>query len=245
MDDDFNLVPDDDSESGGDEWLATYGDLVTLLLCFFVLLFAMSSVDAKKFQEVSASLNGSFSGGSSIGLKEGGESVIQGFEIPKENINNSSEAEDTMDQISKEVKEMVAAEKLESEITVKKEAKGIVITFKDGLLFDNGQSVLKSEVKNMLYSFSKILKKYGKTVRIEGHTDNVPINNNKFYSNWELSASRSINVVKYFTDELPVDERINPINFEVAGLGEHSPVAPNDTDENRQKNRRIEIVVLK
>jgi len=244
MNDDFNV--DSDDESGGDEWLATYGDLVTLLLCFFVLLFAMSSVDAKKFQAAAASVNSSFAGGSSAGMNQDGESVVSLFELPIDNTSeNKVKEEDTMDEIYNEIKEILSSEDLDSEIVVKKSERGVLLTFRDDLLFDKGQAVLKSEVKKTLYSFGSVLKKYNKKIRIEGHTDNIPIKNNNFDSNWELSTSRSISVVKYYTEELPVNEQISPNAFEVAGLGEYSPIAPNDTDENRQKNRRIELIILK
>lgn len=244
MDDDFNV--DSDEESGGDEWLATYGDLVTLLLCFFVLLFASSSVDAKKFQAVAASLNVSFAGGSAVGMNQGGDSVVDLSELPiNDNPDNKTKEEETMDEIYNEVKKIIASEGLDSDITVKISERGVLLIFRDDLLFDKGQAIVKADVKKTLYSLGSILKKYNNKIRIEGHTDNIPIKNNYFDSNWELSTSRAISVVKYYTEELSANERIAPNVFEVAGLGEYSPVAPNDTDENRQKNRRIEVIILK
>lgn len=226
MDEDFNTEEDDDG--GGNEWLATYGDLVTLLLCFFVLLFAMSSIDVKKFQAAAAS----FAGGSSIGLAEGGDSILEQNQISE------------MNNLYKEVKELLDNEGLNSNITVEQTEKGVLLVFKDDLLFDLGKAELKPSVKKILYSFGNILRVYNKRVRIEGHTDNIPIKTSMFASNWELSTARAISVAKYFTEELPSNERIAPSNFEVAGLSEYSPVAPNDTPENRQKNRRIEVIVL-
>ena len=109
MDDDFNV--DSDEESGGDEWLATYGDLVTLLLCFFVLLFASSSVDAKKFQAAAASLNVSFAGGSAVGMNQGGDSVVDLYEHPIDyTLENKTKEEETMDEIYNEVKKIIASE---------------------------------------------------------------------------------------------------------------------------------------
>jgi chemotaxis protein MotB len=243
MDDDFNT--DSEEESGGNEWLATYGDLVTLLLCFFVLLFAMSSVDARKFAAAAGSVNSSFAGGSAVGMEQGGESVINLVETPIEDTSEDTIKEKAADEIYSEVKKIIDSENLDSEIAVKKSESGVLLTFRDDLLFDKGEAVLKSGVKQTLYSLGNILKKYNNKVRIEGHTDNTPIKNNYFESNWELSTSRAISVVKYYTEELPENERISANIFEVAGLGEYSPVAPNDTAENRQKNRRIEIIILK
>jgi len=81
-------------------------------------------------------------------------------------------------------------------------------------------------------------------IRIEGHTDNVPIKTSMFRSNWELSTARAISVVRYFTEELPADQHIEPRKFEVSGYGEYHPIAPNDTPQNKQKNRRIELTIL-
>lgn len=123
-----------------------------------------------------------------------------------------------MDEIYNEVKRIIALEGLDSEIAVKKSERGIGLVFRDDLLFDKGQAIVKPDVKKILYSLANILKKYNKNIRIEGHTDNIPIKNNYFDSNWELSTTRAISVVKYYTEELSVNERISPNVFEVAGL---------------------------
>lgn len=240
MDEDFNV--DSDDEGGGNEWLATYGDLVTLLLCFFVLLFAMSTVDAQKFRSVAAS----FSGGSSVGMNTGGDSVLELLELGTESVRNEQkQKEEEMNKLYEEVKKLLAQEGLNSEITVEQTERGILLTFRDDMLFDRGKAILRPEVKRIVSSFGNILRTYDKKIRIVGHTDNIPIKNSEFKSNWELSTSRAISVVKYFTEEVAPSERINPDNFEVAGVADNEPVAPNDTEVNRQKNRRIEIIVLK
>jgi chemotaxis protein MotB len=239
MDEDFNT--DSDDEGGGNEWLATYGDLVTLLLCFFVLLFAMSTVDAKKFESLAAS----FAGGSSAGLNTGGESILDLYKIPSIDSSAQAEIEDDMENLYKEVKKLLDSENLTTDISVEKSERGVLLTFRDDLLFDKGKAILKPSVKNILSSLGILLKKYNKEVRIEGHTDNVPIKNSTYPSNWELSTARAISVVNYYTQEVPINEQINPSNFEVAGRAEFDPVAPNDTEENKQKNRRIKVIVLK
>ncbi|MBC2578865.1 OmpA family protein [Clostridium sp. DJ247] len=236
MSEGFNT--DDDDESGGNEWLATYGDLVTLLLCFFVLLFAMSNIDNIKFQTAISS----FTGMSTLSTYTGDSLVKLN---PNSTIIQNKDREDEIDKLYKEVRELLDSENLSKKTELKKDENGILLIFKDEMLFDKGKADLKSEVKNILSDFGKLLKKYDKKVRIEGHTDNVPIKNSEFSSNWELSTTRAINVVKYFTEEVPSNELIDPKKFEVAGLAEYDPVAPNDTDVNRQKNRRIEIIILK
>jgi chemotaxis protein MotB len=237
MNDDFNM--DSDDEGSGNEWLATYGDLVTLLLCFFVLLFAMSNIDARKFKAAIAS----FQGTGITGLIQGdssntGDSILDLF--PSSSPSDAAE----MQKLYDEVKELIATEGLNTDISLEASQKGVMLVFKDDLLFAPGSAQLKPTVKSTLSSLGEILKQYDRRIRIEGHTDNVPINNSTFPSNWELSTARAISVVKYFTEELNPSERFNAKSFEVAGFSEYAPVAPNDTAENRQRNRRIEIIVL-
>lgn len=236
MDEDFNV--DDDDDGGGGEWLATYGDLVTLLLCFFVLLFAMSTVDNIKFKALANSFNPFM--GTPPGIStNSGESIID------LNPNPTDGAEELMDKLYNEVKELLNAEGLSGEIDLENLEKGVLLIFKDDMLFESGKANLRPEVKNILHQLGSILRKYDKLIRVEGHTDNIPISNSKFASNWELSTARAISVVRYFTEELPQGQKIIPSQFEVAGLSEFNPVAPNDTPANRQKNRRIEIIVIK
>ncbi len=244
MNDDFNM--DSDDEGGGNEWLATYGDLVTLLLCFFVLLFAMSSIDIKKFKAAAAS----FAGGSAIGMREGGDSIFDLSNFPtsgsqKDAKNNETEKNNEMDELYEQVKNAISAQGLNGQVGIEKSERGILLAFSDDLFFDKGKAILKDSVKKILISFGDIIRPHNKKIRVEGHTDNVPISNSIFPSNWELSTARAISVVKFFTEELPPQQRMSASNFEVAGLAEYAPVVPNDSEENKQKNRRIELIILK
>ncbi len=235
---DYNI--DEDDDAGGGEWLATYGDLVTLLLCFFVLLFSMSTVDNQKFKKVISALNSIGIMGQSGSLKENvGESISD------LNIYNAIEVQEEMDDIYSKVKEIVDSKGLTQDVQVEKVGPGVLLRFKDEILFDVGQADLKANAKNTLQRIGEILKAHDKNIRIEGHTDNVPINTSRFRSNWELSTSRAISVVRYFTEELPAEQRLDPKKFEVSGYGEYHPIAANDSEQNRQKNRRIEITILK
>jgi chemotaxis protein MotB len=234
---DFNM---DDDDAGGSEWLATYGDLVTLLLCFFILLFSMSTVDNKKIRQAISSLN-------SMGIMGQSGNVTEnvGDTISNLDIYNAIEVKEEMDDIYTKVKEVVDSKGLAEDVQVEKVGPGVLLRFKDEILFDPGQADLKINAKNILQRLGEILRTHNKNIRIEGHTDNVPISTSRFRSNWELSAARAISVVKYFTEELPVEQMIDPKKFEVSGYGEYHPIAPNDSAQNKQKNRRIEITILK
>jgi chemotaxis protein MotB len=236
---DFNM---DDDDAGGSEWLATYGDLVTLLLCFFILLFSMSTVDNQKFKKVISALN-------SMGITGQSGSVTEnvGDTISSLDIYNSIDIQEEMDDIYSKVKAMIESKGLSQDINVEKVEAGVLLRFKNEILFDSGQAELKENARNTLEMLGEILRSYDKNIRIEGHTDNVPVNtsNNRFRSNWELSSARSISVVRYFTEDVPAEQRIDPKKFEVSGYGEYHPIAPNNSPQNKQKNRRIEITILK
>jgi chemotaxis protein MotB len=237
MADNYNI---DDDDAGGSEWLATYGDLVTLLLCFFILLYSMSIMDIEKFRKAAGSLN-------SMGVSEqtGSMSSEVGDTISDFDVYNAIEVKEEMDDIYTKVKEVVDSKGLAEDVQVEKVGPGVLLRFKDEILFDPGQADLKTNAKNVLQKLGEILRAHNKNIRIEGHTDNVPISNSRFRSNWELSAARAIGVVKYFTEELTAEQMIDPKKFEVSGYGEYHPIAPNDSAQNKQKNRRIEITILK
>lgn len=240
---DNNFNVDDDDDAGG-EWLSTYGDLVTLLLCFFVLLYSMSTIDNQKFKKVIAAFNsmgilgqsGSINPESSSGDSMSNLDIYNAIDVQQQ---------EEMDNIYKKVKDLVDAKGLAEDVDVEKVDAGVLLRFKDEVLFDTGQAELKDNSKNTLQKLAEILRQHNKNIRIEGHTDNVPIRNSRFRSNWELSAARAISVVRFFTEELPEGQRFDSKIFEVAGYGEHRPIAPNDSEQNRQKNRRIEVTIIK
>jgi chemotaxis protein MotB len=234
MGDKFNFN-DDEDDAGGNEWLATYGDLVTLLLCFFILLYSMSTIDAQKFKALANSMQ-------QIGISSQGGSVITSAGdsiLDMDGIRTTKEMGNIYVQIEKLIKE----KELDKDISLSKNENGILLRFSDEILFDSGQADLKTNSKSTLGQIAQILKKHNKNIKVEGHTDNIPIETSKYANNWELSTARAISVVKFFTQELSEKERLDPKKFEVSGYGEYHPVAPNDSESNRRKNRRIEVLI--
>ena len=215
------------SSDSGSEWLTTYSDMVTLLLCFFVLLYAFSNLDQERFSGVMAS----FRGGS--GVLEGGNTISQNIE--EQNLG-----------ILKEIIEEYAEENnLESGITVSIEDRGLIIRLKDNVLFDPGKADLKPESKEILFSIAEILQKeefVDKSIKVEGHADTTPVNPADGYpTNWELSTARATNVLRYLVEENNIEgERIS-----ASGYSYYKPVVANDTPENKSKNRRVDIVILR
>lgn len=223
----------------GQEWLGTYSDMVTLLLTFFILLYTFASVDEQKFKSVSTAFQATFAGKTS---KDGdsmfdvnqktGQDPIMGEDKPPG-------LEDKLNSMYSEIKNYVEKNNIEATIEKNSGKRGIILRINDSVLFELGKAELKPESKGTLDKIDNLFKSIPNRIKIEGHTDNIPIKNYKYESNWELSTDRAVNVVKYYIESKGND----PKRFEAAGYGEYHPVAPNDTNEHRAMNRRVEILI--
>jgi len=248
-------------KKGAPEWMNTYGDMVTLLLTFFIMLFAMSTIEDSKFNDIIQSIQsslGSYEG--AIGLLNGGTSInnsniigdgeevdpnLEQITAVLENIRtgqvDSNIGQNDMESIYYQVKDYLENNNLSEEIVIIQEDKGLLIRFKDNVLFDSGKAVIKENAKVILNNIANILNEVDRDIRVEGHTDNRPINTPQFPSNWELSTQRAVNVLKYFIEI----NGIAPARLSAVGYGEYHPIADNSTEEGRQKNRRVDIVILR
>lgn len=231
-------------KSNLERWLLTYSDLITLLLIFFVVMYSLSSLNAKKFQEIAMSLSLAMGGGQSL-MNEPGASLVPG-------ISGSSLGEDVqaaidtkeisdLEKIRQELQAYIDENGLNDRVSVTLEERGVVLSFKDVALFPLGSAELTGDARELINKTGQILKKAPQYIRVEGHTDNLPINTSQYPSNWELSVTRSTRVVQELIRELD----FHPERLSAAGYGEFRPKSPNDTPQNRQQNRRVDIVVLK
>ncbi len=233
--------------AGAPAWMSTYGDMVTLLLCFFVLLFAMSTIDVAKFQALVASAQGTptiIEGGARDSIADLLGSGI--MEMPRidTSINQSREkakqAQEELKQMASQFKTYFAQNQQASQIEVKVADESIIISFPDGILFDLGKAQLRPEALAVLDIVAGEIGNYpDNDVVIEGHTDNLPINTVQFPSNWDLSSARAISVGKYFINQKGID----PARISAVGRGEYQPLDTNTTPEGRARNRRVEIKV--
>ncbi|MGD2184597.1 MAG: OmpA family protein [Desulfobacterales bacterium] len=223
-------------------WLTTFNDLVTLLMVFFVLLFSMSSISAERIQDIQYALQ------SGLGiLKEGQMSSVSVKDTqPIKDMSHIStqaegvETEKRMDQHG--ISDTQALESLKSELGIRviPTGQGTRLSLENRVLFDFGKAAINPEGFSLLDKIAAAIKKMPYPVRVEGHTDNVPIRTKKFPSNWELSVARAVNVVKYFA----AVSKIDPQRLSAVGYGEIRPVVPNDTPSNRAVNRRVEIILV-
>ena len=257
---------------GSPAWMATFSDLMNLLLCFFVLLFSMSSIDASKYEQVVASLTQSFSifsgGASAIGegtLISSGVSQLNeldeyfsnaGKASEEDEVNEADPMKEYKEELKKEQKEKT--EKLYEDVVAQTEKQNVAdsvsvqmdteayqfvqISLSGAILFDSGQADIKESAFPVLARLGNILKRYkGYQIKIEGHTDSVPINSgsSRYKDNMELSQERALSVFRYLRDKKDLD----PTMLESSGRGEYVPIASNKTEEGRAKNRRVEIKI--
>lgn len=226
----------------GDEWLATYADTVTLLLTFFVLLYSMSSVDAQKTKSIAGAFNSIMTGENGDSIMEfnmyNGEVPLIGGETD-DPIQGGEELTE-QEKLYNNIKEFVRDNKLEDVVEIVDDERGVAMQLRDNILFETSSSDLREDSKFILSKLTSVIEVINNPVLVEGHTDNRPINTSKFPSNWELSADRAVNVVRYFVEVKGQDAK----RFSATGYGEFKPVAPNDTYENMAKNRRVDILIV-
>ncbi len=228
-----------DQGIGKSEWMTTYSDLVTLLLCFFVLLFSFSVIDARKFQTIIRSFQGS------LGILDGGRTIDDDQYINQalqsdKLLREQREAE-SMEWLYIQLEEYIKENDLEATVVLGMEERGLLIRFTDQVLFDSGKAEIKKQGIEIMKNIGEILKQNQRFIRVEGHTDNVPMHSPQFPSNWELSTTRAVNVVKFFVENAGIE----PVRLSAAGYSEYHPIAPNDTAKNRQMNRRVDVVILR
>lgn len=250
---------------GAPAWQSTFADLMNLLLCFFVLLFSMSTVDAEKWEQVVASFNETFSvfpaGATAIGdgiLITNGISQLSELddyinstgkmddgEIVSEDVADvqaqMEEAQmEQSEELAEMIKEAVDERDMGKEIDIEFTSQYVQLTLKGAMLFDSGSTLLKEEARPVLDQVGLILERYAAgTIEIEGHTDNVPMSGAKYSNNDELSSGRALSVFNYLLEVTNLD----PAKLKHAGRGEYLPVADNSTAEGRSKNRRVEIKI--
>lgn len=254
-------------EGGGASWMDTYGDLVTLLLCFFVMLFASSSINEQKWIEIVKSFTGQppraavasidlsspipGSNGQNLGtihnvdeeeLESQVELVNQMLEESKS--DEQKQIEEEFNQLYNQLNSYIQAQGLSDAILLSKEGLYIYITIAEGILFDSGQATIRNEeAEQVLTQIGNMLDRYLPdiaNITVEGHTDNNPIHTAEYEDNLDLSSKRANNVARFMhiTSGIPNDM------FWSLGRSEYDPIASNDTAEGRERNRRVQLVIM-
>lgn len=228
-------------EGFNESWLLPYADMLTLLLALFIVLFAMSSLDAQKFRDLAQSLSTVFSSGTGIM-----EYPSPNEEIVPDNASGKHEELaakielESLVQMKKQIDAYIEEKNLTNRLSTQLSGEGLQITILDNALFDSGSAEIKDNAYQLGVEISNFIESDPpRHVTISGHTDNVPIHNANYKSNWHLSVMRAIN----FMEVLLENPNLEPNFLSAKGYGEYQPIAPNDSDENRAKNRRVEVLI--
>jgi chemotaxis protein MotB len=238
-----------------ERWLVSYADFITLLFAFFVVMYGMATVDAKKMKQVAQSFQQAFNVTGSGGV--GTLPVIEADFAPSLSERPAVQLEPSLGlfmMLQREQEELrnleqaiqgtlqaaTAHAKLVEMVQVYLDEQGLVISLSAKYFFDSGKAALRPEVLPIIEQIAGLLKPLDRELRIEGHTDDVPIQTAIYPSNWELSAARATYVIKYLTEKLG----FSPQRLSAVGYGEFRPIASNATEEGRARNRRVDIVVL-
>jgi len=248
-------------------WVVSYADFVTMLLALFMVMYALSQLDISHMKTFSNSIDRAFDGNlkqtnkSATNLDEKSK-LLKLFKTTETSVYIDNNNPLILDKSSKELKKQLSSfenqisvesanfenirKTIKSEfnntqnINVIREPRGILIRLNDTVLFDKGSDIIKDKALNVLDKIAVVLKDEPNSIRIEGHTDNLPIKTDKFPSNWELSTARATNIIKYLVEV----HKLNPSRISAAGYGEYMPISGNDTETGRGENRRVDIVVL-
>ena len=214
----------------GSSWLITYSDMMTIILCFFIVFFTLTAEEASMLEKVKEALTTEVED-----LNQENETLKE----EKESLaallfgdNDSDSAENFLDYLE--------SNDLMESVYIMEEERGLVIRFKDGVLFASGQAGISEGGYEILDEIVGKIKDIDNLIIIEGFTDNIPIRTSEFPSNWELSVARAIGVAKFMIDDRGIEEE----RISVSGFGEQRSIDTNDTEEGRANNRRIEITIL-
>lgn len=217
-------------DTGGSmRWLLTYADMITLLLAFFVILYSISKVDAKKYREVATSLRGAFGSASPypISTADGGGEQL----LPKP---------DQLLGIVERLRQSLGEELDAGRIQIERDAAGILLRFQDAIFFERGKAELTTEARRILDKVAAVISDLPNAIEAEGHTDTLPIRSAQFPSNWELSVARATAVVRHLLEA----HGISPLRLAARGLGEYKPLYPNHPTLGEPRNRRVEVRIL-
>ncbi len=228
----------DDTE----RWMLSYLDFITLLMIFFLMMYAISNVDNKKAQQLANSLRIGFNNGNGQNVIAVSDSTNATPNVvdPAEDQNNSAAEAEKLSDIKKKVDELVNNSELKGSVTTSIQERGLIISFNDNILFNSGEAIIKPDWQSKLISISKVLNGIDNYIHVEGHTDNVAINTNYFHSNWQLSSVRAANVVEFLISQ----GNVKPERLSSVGYGEYRPIQSNSTEEGRAANRRVDIVII-
>lgn len=230
----------DDEPENHERWLISYADFITLLFAFFVVMYAISAVNIGKYKVFSDALGNAFGG---QGAATPVNTQVQNLPIPNPGLKRRTELlrkeKEQMTKLAQDLLSTMAPLVKEGKVRVTQNSRGVSVEINASVLFDPGEARLMPESVEALRAVASLLAADSHDVQVEGHTDNQPIGNPRFPSNWELSAVRASSVVRLF-----IDAGVAPGRLTAVGFSANQPVADNATAEGRARNRRVAVTIL-
>lgn len=235
-----------------ERWLVSYADFITLLFATFTALYALSKADASKAKAVADGLREAFgtSGAQVVNMEALEVNGIpsdksrlptgQGNENSKEPPSTKEAGKEEFEEIKKQVEEFLMTKGMLNKVAIDQQERGLVVSLKEGGFFQSGSADVQESAYAVLAELAEKIKQYRNPVRIEGHTDNVPMSSRTYPTNWELSSARATSMVRVLTDRFKVPSG----KISATGYGESRPKTSNDTPAGRARNRRVDIVIL-
>ncbi len=236
------------SKLNHERWLVSYADFITLLFAFFVVLYAFASADRKKQMQVSAAITSAFESLSIATVKPGNgtrstarpPATLRTPAFIAADPVSAKRVQADLEHIRQDLRKRLSTEIAQRTVSIDLGREGLVISLREAGFFDSGTAIPRPEATATLHQIGQALAGTPYDVRIEGHTDTVPIHNTEFDSNWELSSARATRVARLLLDL----HTINPERISAAGYAEYRPQASNDSAEGRAENRRVDLVVM-
>lgn len=249
-----------------ERWLVSYADFITLLFAFFTTLYAISTVDAQKMGKMVYSMQQSFDsslfpegsktltispGAGGSGSSESNEllnslKLQDGVQIREAVLSRGGtgkriiSSKEDFHKLKRSIESLISSDALKGSVQISVDSRGLVIHLGEGGFFDSGSEIIKPEGRSLLDTIATSLVSMDNLIRIEGHTDTDPIKTSRFASNWELSTARATEILKYMIAKFG----FRPEFLSAMGYGEYRPVASNDAEEGKARNRRVDIVLL-
>lgn len=224
----------EEEQENSERWLLSYADFITLLMIFFIIIYAMSNIDKEKYQKLAAALNQTMGDGSvtkDIGSTTVGET------------GNKLSEDQKLEKVKGKLDKYLKDNNLSASVSTTIEKRGLVVSFKDSLIFDTGKAEVRQEQVSKLIKISQIINQSivrESYIKVEGHTDSVPVYNEIYKSNWDLSVMRASNVAQILINKAG----IKPERVSATGYGEYRPKVDNNTEEGKSINRRVDIIIM-
>lgn len=227
-------------EHADETWLIPYSDLLTLLLALFIVLFASSQLDQKKFAQMAQSFEAAFASPFDSSRNNSLINIAPGS--PAVGMTPAEMEAAQLNELKARIEKYASAHNLTKDIEAVITDQGLVLRIKDTALFPSGSADLQPASQQLAAKIASLLVNLPQNIIISGHTDDVPINTAQFPTNWDLSSKRALNFMKFLLAQEP---SLKPQNFSALGYGQYRPIAGNDSAEGRAKNRRVEVLIAR